>query len=464
MWPRTLRATGLGEIQGGEIVLVPAARIDLFLRSARDLAQAGIAGAVLPSTVSASDVRLVADAGIALALVDDSTDMKTLQLEIERYVIRRRRELFDLGQHVHRLLVDAAIAGATIQEIISKAAETLGRTVALDRDGDIIGPCDLLDSTLPFEAVRRIRVDMARNPVERIYVDLEDGLAATPVLTGDDRRGTVILAGVLTATLDEDELALSTVAAAAAIALSRESVSVYPLLDDLVSSADQGPAPGAHNGPTQWTALAMLAPGVDPNRTARALNAELAARNVPFQIGREDVIAAALIAGPGLAQAEEVRASVAARLGVPSTRAGLSRIHVAGGGPIRATREALAALEHAGEGEMTRFEAIELDEILASVPDWQYFVAARLGPLLDGTTGSDALLRTLSVYLGTGRNAVEAAGRLHVHRNTLRYRLQAIRRLLNVDLDRPDDAFVLDLTLRLLAAHGDKLSRICGSD
>jgi purine catabolism regulator len=131
---------------------------------------------------------------------------------------------------------------------------------------------------------------------------------------------------------------------------------------------------------------------------------------------------------------------------------------------VRAAREALAALNHAGEYGLTRFENIELSEILAAVPDWEYFVAARLGPLLDGTASAEVLLQTLSVYLVTGHNAVEAARRLHVHRNTLRYRLRSIQRQLGVELDRPENAFVLDLGLRLLAAHGGKINRGAGSD
>jgi DNA-binding PucR family transcriptional regulator len=43
-----------------------------------------------------------------------------------------------------------------------------------------------------------------------------------------------------------------------------------------------------------------------------------------------------------------------------------------------------------------------------------------------------------------------AAERLHVHRNTFRYRLRRIEELAGIDLDDPDERLVAELQLRWL--------------
>jgi purine catabolism regulator len=462
LWPRVLRATGLGEIQGGEIVLVPRARVTLFLRHCRELARAGVAAAIVPSSLTTGERLAASGAGIALAVVDESTDIRTMQAEIERYVIRRRKELFDASQRLHRLLVEAAIAGASLPELVRRAADDLGRPVAIDRDGDVVGSSHMPACRLPWDSLLQIRIEMARSDAERLYIDLEKGLAAAAVLTGNERRGTAIVTDVEAATLDEDEVLLATLTAACAIALSRETAPVYPSLTDLLSSPVPSPASDRAAGP--WTCLAVSAPGSEGARAARALGAELSARDADHQIAREGEVAIALISGHSVVAPDDVCRSVAVRLGAPSTRAGLSRMHTGSAGRMRAAREALAACRHADEAGLVRFETIELTELFAAVPDWEYFVTARLGPLLDGSSASDTLLLTLSVYLSCGRNAVEAARRLHIHRNTLRYRLRSIQRLLGTDLDGLEEPFALDLALRLFHAHGGRVNQVSGSD
>jgi sugar diacid utilization regulator len=63
------------------------------------------------------------------------------------------------------------------------------------------------------------------------------------------------------------------------------------------------------------------------------------------------------------------------------------------------------------------------------------------------------LLETLQVFLDA-RRLKEAADRLFVHRNTLRYRLDAISKLTGHDVQDPDGRLVLELQLRLAMVHG----------
>ena len=73
-----------------------------------------------------------------------------------------------------------------------------------------------------------------------------------------------------------------------------------------------------------------------------------------------------------------------------------------------------------------------------------------LAPLLrsDDQRGTEHL-RTLRVYLAHDRHLQRAADALHLHANSLRYRLHRIEQLLAVDLHDPDDLFHLELAVRI---------------
>ena len=59
------------------------------------------------------------------------------------------------------------------------------------------------------------------------------------------------------------------------------------------------------------------------------------------------------------------------------------------------------------------------------------------------------LLHTLEMYFRTECNAKETAASLFIHENTMRYRLRKIENLLNKDLHRHNDAFELELAIRI---------------
>ena len=71
----------------------------------------------------------------------------------------------------------------------------------------------------------------------------------------------------------------------------------------------------------------------------------------------------------------------------------------------------------------------------------------------DREHGSD-LVRTLSVYFASNTNASEAADRLFLHRNSLRYRLERVEELTGLDLE--DDRVRLALQLGLLEIQEER--------
>jgi sugar diacid utilization regulator/putative methionine-R-sulfoxide reductase with GAF domain len=71
----------------------------------------------------------------------------------------------------------------------------------------------------------------------------------------------------------------------------------------------------------------------------------------------------------------------------------------------------------------------------------------------DARTGAQDV-RTLAAFLRSDRRLKPAAAVLHVHVNTLRYRLARIERLLGVDLEDVEARFQLELAVRVLEARG----------
>lgn len=61
----------------------------------------------------------------------------------------------------------------------------------------------------------------------------------------------------------------------------------------------------------------------------------------------------------------------------------------------------------------------------------------------------EELLETLEVYIECQGNAVEAAQKLFIHRNTLRYRLERLQEILGYNWDEPEKRFTLWMALRI---------------
>ncbi len=80
----------------------------------------------------------------------------------------------------------------------------------------------------------------------------------------------------------------------------------------------------------------------------------------------------------------------------------------------------------------------------------QALANARLAPLDALPAGErDRLIQTLSAWLEHQRHTPRIAQALHVHPQTVRYRLARLRELLGDVIDDPDGRFELQLALRI---------------
>src|ERR1700674_5773249 len=129
-------------------------------------------------------------------------------------------------------------------------------------------------------------------------------------------------------------------------------------------------------------------------------------------------------------------------------------------GIATAQREVISVMDSLARfkrwGQVVAVPELGLTGLLAAVSDERLVDYSRrhLGPLVEHDTArKGSLVPTLRAYLETGEQQ-EAAKRLRVHPNTLRYRLDRIREISGVDLEDPEIRLNLAVALRVQALLG----------
>jgi purine catabolism regulator len=147
---------------------------------------------------------------------------------------------------------------------------------------------------------------------------------------------------------------------------------------------------------------------------------------------------------------------VAGQWGAGGLSAGLGRVQQGLAGIRVAYQGALWALDLGerlfGPGRLTQLQDLGVYQLLLALqrtPDLADFCHELLGPLLEYDRQKRAdLVSTLEAYFAARNSPSETAERLHLHRNTVLYRLRRIRELLGRDPDDPEQRLGLQLALR----------------
>jgi sugar diacid utilization regulator len=102
-------------------------------------------------------------------------------------------------------------------------------------------------------------------------------------------------------------------------------------------------------------------------------------------------------------------------------------------------------------GRPLYFDEVLIDHMIRSTPHADRILDSTLRPLVEYDEAKQAeLVPTLRAYLASGFNLTRSAEVLHVHPNTVVYRLRRIRELSGRDPQRPDDLLLLFLGLKLV--------------
>jgi len=184
--------------------------------------------------------------------------------------------------------------------------------------------------------------------------------------------------------------------------------------------------------------------------------------------GRSDSVAALLPLGtePGDYQARGHALGLQIRQNIADWKPGFT-VSVGFSGPAEAPaglaaaqREVISVMDSLARfkrwGQVVAVPELGLTGLLAAVTDERLvdYTRRHLGPLVEHDTArKGSLVPTLRAYLETGEQQ-EAAKRLRVHPNTLRYRLDRIREISGVDLEDPETRLNMAVALRVQALLG----------
>jgi purine catabolism regulator len=185
-------------------------------------------------------------------------------------------------------------------------------------------------------------------------------------------------------------------------------------------------------------------------------------------LGRSDSVVSLLPLGtePGDHQARGHALGLQVRQAIADWKPGFT-VSVGFSGPAEAPagvagaqREVTSVMESLARfkrwGQVVAVPELGLTGLLAAVTDERLvdYSHRHLGPLIEhDASRKGSLVATLRAYLETGEQQ-QAASRLRVHPNTLRYRLDRIREISGVDLEDPETRLNLAVALRVQALLG----------
>ncbi|WP_433272902.1 PucR family transcriptional regulator [Actinosynnema sp. CS-041913] len=452
-------------LSGGELVLSgllwhrSAADCETFVTALADAGVAALAAARAPGARELPEALVDACRRHAVPLLEVPVDLSFAAIT-ERVVLELAAErVGDAGTQLgrHRRLLTVVAEGGGLDELIAAGAAELGAACwVLSTTGHVVAGPELPDAA--FLAGEFLRADRLPRVVRR-----------TTLLPVSERGGSRLATWVLAVAGDraQDEVAAEL---ASLVGVERNRVvqgrrignrAAGPLLREVLSGSGDLAARIAAVGWASDAPLRVLVASASDGRVEQvaALLEEVLAPVAPLAlVGTVDAEAFA-VAPSGAGWAEAVRTALrTVEPGLGSTRVlvGISSAVVATA--LRGAAEEASHARRLGERRPGRTCVVVGEEIalhqllLAGVPEELRASLRRrvLGPVLDydAEHGSD-LVHTLRVFLDCSGSWTTTAARLHVHVNTLRYRVGRVEELLGVELS--DFTSRVDLYLALQA-------------
>ncbi len=504
-WASMVRAThpALADVDGGELALVSTESLRFLggnlslIRVIEALDEMGASAAGVVGTVTAGDQAFADARGFPLLLLPSHSDLRQIMRTAIRLIVDRQAQLEHLGAQVSQQLTGIAADNRGLEAILEAITERTGKRVVLQgSDGQPrwqVGPpapvslLDQLDTSLQTGTNA-----VPMSPITALTVSFEGVTWArltAPVVVEDRVEGYL---SVLAPECDLDELdrlAVERGAMACALELAkRRAVEVAEdrlrgeflegLLRGRLSDADQVRRRAAQLGyqidpPQVIVTCGGAGAGESPDlsRLQRFMGYQL--RRAGFRPGLIEVTEEALVifcpceTGDGL---DSLKGALA--LALDRWDGGQCGLVVAIGRPYtvledlpRAYRESKQSLVMARRLGLhpgpVYFGDLGLYRLLLSVSshdDLQAFYDRTLGILAEYDAAHDAqLVHTLEALFAHHGNLSQTARILHIHRNTLLYRLKRVADITGLNLDDADVRLSLQLALkveRVLQVHG----------
>ncbi len=475
-WVATLRATlpAFAELRGGELALlsVDAARdLDLRLSLAvlvRRLAQAPVpvAGVVALGSITAEDAAAAEEGRLPLLQLPNGADLREVEREITRLIADYEAQFERRSAQLYDLLTQRSLSGQGLPSLLDTLAERTGQGVACyapngelrsqrskgsarialqalrpSGKGELnllnqqiwiepIGPSDYPTGYLALARQRARRLGPRGRPARR----RGPGPGASQGAGRPGRRG----------------------APARRLPLKhpRRPALRHGRRHPARPGARLQPDPAAHGGLINLEDANPAALG----RIASSVQSELSRRGINAPISRRDTSILTMLPIGGSARPRELVEQLRDRMA-----ADYPGIAVAIGGQVAALGEWRRTLEEAeqalilcrqlfGTARVLAFSDLGVYRLLVRLretPELWTFYRETLSKLADYDTRQGAeLIKTLEAYFAHLGNLRATSEALHVHRNTLLYRLERIKEISGMDLDNSEEHFALWLALR----------------
>ncbi len=496
-WCTALRARppAFEPLRGGELLLIDPSVLSAFdsritlPQLIRSVAGQAVAGVAIRGPISEETLKVAEEHALPLLQLPAAAPLDEVEQRVLRYIVDRRAELHDRAQDLHRQLSELALAGRGIRPLLNRLHELTGVAVLLERDTHVEYVSAVDSGALPAgmaAALARDRPSLDQWLREVPLSAFDPPVAARPLADGRSRLiapilvqgsigGFLSLVGMDGELGELHRLAVGRAAHACAIELVRLRAArdardeVEEELLDVLTAARPGSSEAARERAKrrgfdlESPYLVLAAQAEEPGR-ARALRGawerQLGVMRLNHLVrDRRDLVLALIsVAGrrgpePATLIAQLHRAAGEAAAG--SVAVGYGVLRSGAGAVSAAAREAEQALEMGrrlhGPAAATAFSELGLYRFLYALqprPELRAFGEEVLGGLRQrDRTG--VLMATLRAYLAVNGSPTDAAARLHLHRNTVLYRLQRIEQILQRDLRDADVRLTLHLALKI---------------
>ncbi|MCU0495662.1 MAG: helix-turn-helix domain-containing protein [Chloroflexaceae bacterium] len=480
-WVATLRPTppAFAELRGGELALlaIPALQtLDASLTLAtlvRRLAMAPVpvAGVVVQGDIQPEDAHAAEESRLPLLHLPDGCDLREVEREIVRLLGDYEAQLERRAAQLYNLLTQRSLAGVGVPGLLEVLAEHTGQSVACYApNGELRNQRGRGSARIAMQALRPTERGETHMLGQQIWVEA----IGQPTMP----NGYLAVGGLA---LDEwDRLAAVRGASALALEYAKEQAvqaAEERLRGDFLANILAGPPAdglalqqrgndlGYDLSLPHVALLFHLEDLATPrlNRVVSTLQNELLRRGITAPFSRRESGILCMLPINNGTRPRELAAQLHERL-----HADYPSVVLALGNPAPTLAEWRRTLEEAEQALMLGRQLFGGERVLAfndlgvyrllvrlrETPELWTFYRETLSALADydRKQGSDKqggeFLKTLEAYFNNLGNLRATSDALHVHRNTLLYRLERIKQISGLDLDNAEEFFALWLALR----------------
>ncbi len=473
-WVITPRATPplFAQLRGGELAIVALDQLRLLddtltlATLVERLAPVPIAAICVQGTIDEAARQMADDLRLPLLRLPDTVDLREVEREVQRLISDYEAQIERRAAQLAAVLTQRSLAGDGPAGLIDVLADRTGRGAACYSSGGEVRA---------MRARGSARVALQTLPVGQVGLvhHLGQTLWVQVLGAGGDRLGYLALCG--DAVDDWDRLATQQGAAALALELAKEHAVlaaeerlrgdfVQAVLAGLPTDIEALHQRGRELGydlTRPHTAL-LCATGdtaLTPERALAAVSAALGALGItaPLMRRADGVLCYIATDDRGrsvLDQAEALRARL--RPEMTGVAVALGREAANTGAWQRSLREAEQALRIGRQlldsSRVLAFGDLGVYRLLILLREsqelWEFYrlTLAALAEY-DREQGAE-LLKTLDVFFDNLGNLARTAEALHVHRNTLLYRIGRIREISGLDPDQADERLAMWIALK----------------